>query len=309
MGVVYPSIWRFLGDGLIDLRMPLFAFIAGAIYALRPLTLSDASGFFIGKFHRLVVPGVVASVFFWLVSNLIFQNGFAYGADPVATVLLSTGHFWFLQAILLIFLIVGVLDAALKYRFTTFLFLGALALTLVWKSLPIPDVRYLKINSAVYLAPYFLLGLLLFRYHEAIMARQRIIIVVATCLFCLGVFLNIGVYQDTGQLSQTRLDLQSLAQGSGTILLAYFLFPKISLLNRLSLYSFTIFLYHPLGTGAVRRLNEVLDIHGTPLHFAIGVSAGLILPCLMHIVAGRFDWSRRILLGLRPKNAVPLTTV
>ncbi len=307
MEVGYPSVWRFFADALIDVRMPLFAFIAGVVYALRPLVLADAFRFFIGKFHRIFVPGVVASVFFWLVCNLIFSSGFAYGANPVATVLLSTGHFWFLQAILLIFLIVGVLDAALKYRFTTFLFLGALALTLVWKLLPIPDVRYLKINSAVYLAPYFLLGLLLFRYHEAIMARQRIIIVVATCLFCLGVLLNIGVYQETGQLSRNRFDLQSLALGIGIILLTQFMFPKIGLFDRLAAYSFTIYLYHPVGTGAVRRVIEVLDINSTALHFTIGVTAGFVLPCLIHTMADRFDWSRRMLLGLRPKNAALLT--
>ena len=270
MKLGYPSVWRFFADALIDVRMPLFAFIAGVVYALRPLMLADASGFFIGKFHRIVVPGVIASVIFWLSCNLIVKGGFAYGADPVATVLLSMGHFWFLQAILLIFLIVGGLDAALKYRSTAFLFLGALAMTVVWKQLPIPNIRYLKIDSAVYLAPYFLLGLLLFRYHEAIMARQRIIVVAATCLFCLGVFLNIGVYQETGQLSKDRFDFQSLSLGIGTILLAQFLFPKIGLLDRLAVFSFTIYLYHPFGTSAVRRVIEVLDINAPALHFAIG---------------------------------------
>jgi len=307
MKVGYPSIWRFFADALIDVRMPLFAFIAGVVYALRPVMLADASGFFIGKFHRIVVPGVIASVFFWLLCNLIFKSGFAYGTDPVATVLLSTGHFWFLQAILLIFLIIGGLDAALKYRFTTLLFLGTLALALVWKSLHIPNISYLKINSAVYLAPYFLLGLLLFRYHGAIMARQRFIIVAATCLFCLGILLNISVYQETGRLSQERFDLQSLALGIGVILLAQFIFPKISLLDRLAVYSFTIYLYHPIGTGGVRRVLEVLDINAPTLHFVAGVIVGLVLPCLIHIVADRFVWSRWMLLGLRPKNAALLT--
>lgn len=46
MGLGYPSIWRFAADALIDVRMPIFAFIAGVVYALRPLKISDISGFF-----------------------------------------------------------------------------------------------------------------------------------------------------------------------------------------------------------------------------------------------------------------------
>lgn len=298
MHVGYPSVLRFFADGLIDLRMPIFAFIAGAVYALRPLTLVEPYGFFIGKFRRIVVPGVAASIIFWVSCNWVLKDGFAYGADPIATILLSEGHFWFLQAILLIFLVIGGLDVALKYNHAVFLFFTTLVLTVVWKHLQISDLGDLEIGSAVYLSPYFLLGLLVFRYHEAIMLRKQILTLASMCLFLLGITVNISIYQETGQLSKGRLDLQSLSTGIGVILLAYFMFRRVGLFDRLAVYSFTIYLYHPFGTSLVRRLTEHLDISAPALHLVIGVTAGLIFPCLLHIGANRFDWSRRVLLGL-----------
>lgn len=309
MHIGYPSAWRFFSDSLIDVRMPLFAFIAGVVYALKPLTMADASGFFIGKFRRIVVPGIVASVTFWLGCNLILKSGFAYRADPVATVLLSTGHFWFLQALLLIFITISVLDAVFKYKAALYFFLGALTLTLTWKYLSVNNTGYLEINSAVYLSPYFILGLVLFRYHEAVMLQKTAIILLSTCLVLLAVALNISVYQKTGQLSIDRFDFQSLSLGIGVILLAHFMFPKVDLLDRLAIYSFTIYLYHPFGTSAVRQVVEALGIKAPAVHFFIGVTTGLVLPCLMHIVAERFYWTRRILLGLRPRNSSPPTAI
>ncbi|QJF53385.1 acyltransferase (plasmid) [Roseobacter ponti] len=306
MQVGYPSVWRMFADGLIDVRMPLFAFIAGAVYALRPLLLSDISGFCTGKFYRIVLPGIAASVIFLVICNLVLKNGFAYGADPLSAVLLSMGHFWFLQAILIIFLVVGGLDALLRYRAAALLFAGAVGLTLVRSALPLPALQYLMIDGAVYLAPYFLLGMLLFRHHAWVAARKQIIVPVALGLFGIGLAMNIAFYQETGHLSQIRFDAQSLAQGIGIILLAQLLFPRVALLDRLAVFSFTIFLYHPFGTAAVSRSLTYLEVDALSLHFVLGLVAGLVVPCLIHLLAARSDWSRRLILGLRPIGSVPL---
>ncbi len=48
----------------------------------------------------------------------------------------------------------------------------------------------------------------------------------------------------------------------------------------------------------IRRVTEYVDIDAPILSFIVGVLAGLILPCLLHVAADRFGWSRRVLLGL-----------
>lgn len=113
MQVEAGSGWRIFADAMIDLRMPLFACIAGYAFALRPFEIGDAVGFFRRKFHRLVVPGLVASLIFWIVGNTLFGGSFATGAPLIEILTLSNGHFWFLQALLVIFLCLGLADALL----------------------------------------------------------------------------------------------------------------------------------------------------------------------------------------------------
>lgn len=293
----YPSFWRFFADALIDVRMPVFAFIAGAVYALRPLSLDDIPGFLKGKFRRLVVPGIVASAVFWIGCNLLLHDGFAYGADPVSVIMLSMGHFWFLQAILVIFVVIGGLDATLKYRAALPLFAGSLLLTFVWNNFPTPKIEYFQMSSAVYLTPYFLMGLLFFRHHHQIFQKAKTIAISALMMLLLGAALNYMIYQDSGQLSANRFDVQSISLGIGVIALSALFVPKLMFFDRIAIYSFTIYLYHPLGTSAVRRVMETAGLDGTIIHFCLGLMVGILLPCILHLFAERLEWTRFLLLG------------
>lgn len=76
MEVADSSLWRFAADLLVDIRMPLFAFIAGCVYALRPIALGNIGGFIIGKTRRLVIPGIVAALVFWVLGNFFFPAPF-----------------------------------------------------------------------------------------------------------------------------------------------------------------------------------------------------------------------------------------
>lgn len=295
----YPSFWRIFADLLVDVRMPLFAFVAGVVYTLRPLSLPLFSKFVTGKFSRLVIPGVLAALVFWTSSNLLLKNGFAYGADPLSALALSMGHFWFLQAIFLIFIVVGTIDAALGYRAAVPLCLGAVVLTFVWNGLMPSVVGYLQLASAIYLAPYFLLGMVLARNYETVMEHRRFLALVALLSLGGGLMLNLQFYSDTGRLSLDRFDVQSLAFGMGIIVLSMLFFPKVDLFERLSVYAFTIYLYHPFGTSAVRKLMEEAGLDGTVTHFSLGMAVGLIFPCALHYFASQFRWTRLFMLGLR----------
>lgn len=299
MRVSDSSAWRVFSDILVDFRMPMFAFVAGAVYALRPIYLPNIFQFMTGKFFRLVVPGIVAAVLFWVLGATLFPDSFAAATTLLATVLLTTGHFWFLQAILLIFLVVGVLDALLRYRAGLILLILSIVLSLLWEHLTIPDIRYLRIDQAVYLTPYFLLGVLLVRSEKAFLPYRRQVLFMATALLLAGIYMNIWVYLETGRLSQERLDIQSLATGFGVAVLMYFALPGIRGLDRYVLYSFTIYLYHPLGTSANRRFFEAFELNAPVLHFVLGLMTGLMMPILIHILADRWSLGSRVVLGLR----------
>ena len=299
MGVADSSGWRLATDLLQDLRMPLFAFIAGAVYALRPLALAGIGGFALGKVKRLVVPGLIAALVFWVLGNTVFSGSFATGAPLIEALTLSYGHFWFLQAVLILFLTIGVLDAALRYRAALPIFLAACLLSLVWQDLGIDPPRVLELANAVYLAPSFLIGMLFMRHGEALARRKALLALVALGLLILGLWMNLTLYQETGVLSHDRMDLQSLLAGSGAIVLLHIVMPRILWCDRVAVMAFTVYLYHPIGTSLARRVFETLGVEAGWERFAGGMALGLALPVVIHLLAQRFDLTRRVLLGLR----------
>jgi fucose 4-O-acetylase-like acetyltransferase len=65
----YPHPLRLYADTLIHVRMPLFAFIAGYVFGLKPLTADRYAEFMQGKFRRLFIPGSISPCHvFWFVA-------------------------------------------------------------------------------------------------------------------------------------------------------------------------------------------------------------------------------------------------
>lgn len=151
---------RWLNDGLAYLRMPLLTFLSGWVYGLRPFQC-DLTHFMAGKARRLLVPMLFVGTIFALMqamvpgSNAAVQNWYFLHIEPVA-------HFWYLESLLWIFLGVALLDKwgqlGKPWRF------GVWSLGVVVLHMMFDGTRLLGIEGAVYLAPYFLLGLLLSRF-------------------------------------------------------------------------------------------------------------------------------------------------
>ncbi len=296
MALGYPSGWRIFADALIDVRMPLFAAIAGMVYALRPIALDNLAEFASGRIHRLVVPGVVASIAFWIVCNLIIASGFAYGAGFARTVLLSTGHFSVPAGDppRVPRRRVGRLDARLPARSPTSrgVAAGGARLEQVRRRRP-PDRRGDLSRAVLHARPAARPpsrrdprsaadradarhGMLV----RGDRARRR------------------SLPGDGRALDGSRRRAEPCARDGrnrpgedprGTDRLA----------GPGGDHTFTILLYHPLGTSTVRRTMEAIDADASVWHFALGFLAGFALPIVLHALADRFGWSRRIVPGLR----------
>lgn len=153
---------RWFNDGLAYLRMPLFTVLSGLVYGLRPFRRGDDSRrFLIGKARRLMVPLLVVGTAFALLqaanpgSNEMVPSWLLLHIEPVA-------HFWFLEALLWVFLLVWVLErSACLYRGHDYL-LVLLASVLLYLTVQGPQL--FAIQGAIYLLPYFLLGLAVTRF-------------------------------------------------------------------------------------------------------------------------------------------------
>ena len=144
-----------LNSALAYLRMPLFSFLSGYVYAFRPFK-GDAASFIRGKMRRLLLPMLTVGTIFALMQSV------TPGANDNVTHwwllhIVPVGHFWFLEALFIVFLIVvalehwGWLDSPQRFAgvwsvsVLAFVFLQATA--------------YFAVNGAVYLMPFFLAGL------------------------------------------------------------------------------------------------------------------------------------------------------
>jgi len=297
--VGYPHPLRLFADGLIDIRMPLFGFIAGWVYAVRPVERGDLQTFALGKIRRLVVPGIVAASVFWVMATFVVSDAVGAGQSLLNVVSLSYVHFWFLQAILICLIGLAATEAALGRPIgLAGLLIAALALMLLPANNLMP---YLELFGAIYLAPFVLMGALFQRHRNMLRQNLVSIAVVAAVFAVLGFSMNISTFLESGVLSSDRRDLQSALTSVGAITLLAVFMPRINALAAVGPAAFTIYLYHVFGTSGMRRAADILGVESLPVLFVLTCFAGIGVPVVAHLLLSRNAITRTLVLGMRPK--------
>ncbi|TRW97558.1 acyltransferase [Paracoccus sp. M683] len=292
----YPAPLRLFADFFVDLRMPLFALIAGMVFAMKPPEPSGLGSFFRGKLRRLVLPGLVAMAAFELSSKL-GHTSLEVSNHYLRPLITGYAHFWFLQSILLIFVVYAPLDSLTRGKIAPFALVGAVLLSL--SGIGVPDDLF-SADGAMMLMPYFIIGVLIWRHRSRILAHRWPLALAALILLIVGSLWNLRVLQETGMFSSDRRDLQSLISATGGCVLAMLALPRIRWLDGIGAMSFTIYLYHVFGTSLMRRLLEGIGMDILWLQMIAGIAAGLALPILIHKLAERNNFTRLVLLGLKP---------
>lgn len=296
--LAYPHPLRYAADLLIDLRMPMFAFISGWIYAQRPVAPNRFGGFLLSKVRRLYIPGVVAAFCFWTISTLIVPDTAGQNAPIIDVIRLTYVHYWFLHAILLILLGISLVEALWRAP------LGPIALgmsALIFFLLPRFHVPGLHLNGALYLAPFFIIGVLLARQEDFIHRMRTAIVIFSVTAAGLGLVLNVEVLLSTGAMSMDRRDLQSALLSVGLIILLLLFSPRIQALSGFGSVAFTIYLYHIFGTSGMRRAADAVGIESIPVVFILCVAAGFGVPILIHVLFLQTVTTRTFLLGIRQR--------
>jgi peptidoglycan/LPS O-acetylase OafA/YrhL len=280
---------RLLNDAMAYLRMPLFTFLSGIVYGLRPFD-GDSHRFIAMKFRRLVVPVLVVGTIFAVLRSVIpgtrgeVTNWWLLHVEPVA-------HYWFAESLFWVFLWVWGLERyralLTPFRFATVVIGSALLYLNVF------GLWWFSIDGAVYLLPYFLLGLAVTRFRLWVKIADRRIWPV---VLAIAVFAAWHLGRPT-PVPNVRTEW-ALAAGVALCILCLVPQARIGWLMRIGSASYAIYLFHVFFTAATRIALEQVGLAIVPIELIVGVMAGLLGPMAIQRMASRNRWTAMLLLGM-----------
>jgi peptidoglycan/LPS O-acetylase OafA/YrhL len=299
MEVADDSAWRLLYLALNDIPMPLFTVIAGFVYAMRPMgAVADVPGFILAKLRRLLFPLITVGALMFLLKSAVpgthnkqqpsqFWRIYAFPYE----------HFWFLQAIFLVLVIVAVLDAVgfLSSRLRAMLLIAVSSVVAIVISVP-PNMNIFSVGSAIYLLPFFLIGYLLNRYPALGDWRQAALVgPVFLLLYGMQLAVVFHIWHPHEVLDRTI----GLCVGITSVALLFCARELIRCrpLTWIGGFAFSIYLLHVFGTAGARMAAHQLGISASIVVFTISLAAGLVAPIVFQLASGRFGWVRTFILG------------
>lgn len=285
------GVYRDLNDILAYIRMPLFTFLSGVVYAFWPVK-SDSKVFILKKARRLLLPMLTVGTGFVLIqyfisgSNSTVENWHLIHIVPVA-------HFWFIESLFLIFILIVFLE---KFKFLDEAksWLIVLFLASVLHMSPLYS-SYFSFSGFLYLTPFFLAGLGIQRYGLIRHINKSTALVALFLIIAIVALIFMEVLPMYGERS-----LPALLLGLVTCVAFMSFGLRWKMLARIGVYSYSIYLFHVFFTACSRIiLNKLGEI---PIEFIFIVSflSGICGPVMVEKTLEKFNVCRVLLLGKAP---------
>ena len=275
--------------------MPLFTFLSGFVYGYRPVRENQVGLFIRRKLTRLWLPLVTVTTIYYLATLVVPEASGQRALNEMWKIyVFSYVHFWFLQAIILIFAAVLILERVGALA-TVERFAVVLAMAFVLSSAAVADqATLMSWYQALRLSPFFLLGLAANRFHDLFRKPQ----VLWTCAFAFVITMGFHVYHMVmwSGVAQRGSVLDLLVGATGTLALLGF-FPSAPYLGRLGMYSFAVYLFHPFFVAFTRKMLGILHVTADEIVFSACLLAGLAGPVILERIVSRIPVARTALLG------------
>jgi len=282
------GLYRDTAGFLSYIRMPLFTFLSGIVYSYRPFS-NDFEGFLKGKIRRLLIPMVVVGTLFAVVQFLV--PGTNSRVEDWSTLHIKpVGHFWFIEAIFIIFMLVFLLEV-LKV-FESKLKIILMFFCAIFLHLSGLNYEYFSVSGALYLLPYFLTGVFLQKFNlvESFNKKVGLSLFILALLFLwlaeIGVF-TVGSKRSLGALIISTF----MCVGLLSINL------RSRILAKIGLFSYSIYLYHVFFTAGVRLGFHYFGVYEVNVLFAVSLFAGVIGPILLDKIFDKLNFTRVLFLG------------
>ncbi len=287
-GLVVNSSTTTLVDSVIySFHMPLFFFLAGLLF-VDTLARRGRVGLVFSKVDTIVYPYIVWSLIQGLCEVLLskYTNGNVTVSEVFALAWQPRAQFWFLYALFVVFTVCALLYVRLEKRLYVALLL-LFALLYVFKS-------YLwlnLLNNFFYsYAVFFALGICFNEIRTRFEKRIALATAIFGVLFLLGQYLfhiSYGLgYEHGGWQTLALATVSVFFVVSVSIWLRHFRSRWLQILGGASM---SIYLMHILaGSGARVVLKNYLHVYDAYTHVVVGLSVGLFVPLLAHLLIKRY---------------------
>ncbi|GFD79986.1 hypothetical protein KUL118_28480 [Tenacibaculum sp. KUL118] len=274
---------REVNDLLATVRMPLFTFLSGMVYAFRPLS-DNWPKFLKGKARRLLIPMLVVGTLFAVIQAIVpgtnnkIDNWWLLHIYPVQ-------HFWFVEALFWVFLLIIPLE--LTKLLNNRLFVGLTILVFLALALGQPYTKLFSFKGFVYLTPFFIFGMSIVRFNISPLP-------VLPSMFCfLGTMSAIYFLTD-------GIDGRSLLGSFIGIFSCYLLLGlklEVRWLATIGIFSYSIYIFHVFFTAGSRIIVSKLFFITDEGNFLIGLLLGIVGPISVYFVAKKSSFMKLLLLG------------
>ena len=296
------SPYRVIADSMVYVRMPLFTFISGYIYSIYKIRGNDFSAYFTGKVRRLILPLFFVGIPFSLLQAVgPGVNKDLSVVDALLSFYVPVNHFWFLQAVFIIFMFVGFLQWRGLLRTPLHLYL-LFAFSAVVFLLPPFAVDAFGINGAIYLLPFFVTGMIC---QENVSALKRSLKGIGPVVFVLISIALLYIATVDRELIVDRRSLVGLLVGCVSCVALLSSDMRSRFLIWLGGYSYAIFLFHVLFAATSRFALGRLGVTDQSALVFAGLFSGLLGPVLLANVFSRFSVTSVLFLGERALSKKP----
>jgi peptidoglycan/LPS O-acetylase OafA/YrhL len=290
------SGYRFFANLFQYIRMPLFTFLSGFVYAYRPVVPGGAVELARRKLTRLVLPLLCVSTLYFAATVLAPPD--SNGVIPLEQMwriyVFPYVHYWFLQAIILLFALVAVLDRwqllATPARYAVAL-VASIAVHLAVDMTHADDVPF-GVFYAFHFAPYFLLGIGANRFRSFFLQPRVSWACVSLLLVAMAVHARILL--GGAQLDRNGSLLEVTIAATATLAMVR-LFPAFRPLEIIGAYSFSIYLFHSFFVAGIRVASKQVEM--LAVVFVACVIAGVVGPMVLERLFGNVPVVKTLLFG------------
>ena len=280
----FENITSFINWFIYLFHMPLFFVASGYLYELKKkgFSLKQYKGFIIKKIINLGIPYLTFYLAYVLI-NMIFASSVnsPKGINEIIGIVNNPmPPYWFLYALLSIFIFIPLLEKLLKNK-KNLIFILLLCL----------KVLSVFINTNIYLidsffenAVYFYLGSIL----KVVFEKKRNIntnnILYSFFAIFIYIIISIVFYLNIDNIGYNLSEIIKIAFAIFAVLICINIFRKIKtnfIFENLKNYTFQIYLLHTIFAAGFRIVLLKVGISNYVIHFIIGLIASIVIPIIV----------------------------